>query len=194
MSEGGSEYLLSTCCGEEINLRTYQEGVETQKIDLLPYIRINLPGFPSVWFDKEAEGRGFKFSDKEDAPGDAQNDTTIADFEAYLAATPEEDWEAEAVVDWQAVPVQPLRGDLAQMGDLLSVYSGYVSGAEPVGYGRNETEQGEHDDESIDWEEAEFAEYWEEDAGGQGKGNKADTEDRKIGEDENAEEEEDAQE
>lgn len=156
LSYGGNVYLL-TAYGEQINLRTYQEGVETQKINLLPYIRVEMQGFPDAWFDQEGTLRGVKFSDRDYETGYAENDAVEVDSETFIEASAEDDWETRATVDWQAVPVQPLRGNLAQKGDPLEVYSDYTKCEESVGCGRNETEQGEHEDENIDWEQADIA-------------------------------------
>jgi hypothetical protein len=148
-----SDIYLMTWYGRDINLLVYQEGKEVQKLNLLPYIRISIEGYPEIWYDSDGNLQGVRFSDRSYSKAHTENDSLEVDAEQFIDNLDALDF--TCTVNWDAIHVQPLQGELVKRGDRVIIFSDYIKGKERVRYGLNETEQGLHV-ENIDWEDDSF--------------------------------------
>lgn len=148
LEKAGNIYLL-TWYGEDVTLQTYQSGRQTQKINLLPFIRINIKRYPEMWFNDKGQLQGIKFRDNDHLPGWASHPGKVVSYETFLNQMLKGRWQFTTTVDWNAIPVEVLQGDLAQKGDHLALNSSYGSERIRVGYGFNELEEGEYEDETV---------------------------------------------
>lgn len=112
--------------GESINLLTYIDGEEVQRINLLPYITVSGPEGITFALDEEANPLGV--------------DRAKVCDESFLS-------QASAQVNWDAVSVKPLTGDLLQPGEIIEVLIYPDSDPESLEYGVNDLEIGESPDE-----------------------------------------------
>lgn len=141
-------YLLAWY-GEDIFLLTYRDGAEVQKIPMLPRIRLKIKGYPEIWFDETNQMRGIKFKGLDYRQGWAENESRVVNDETFIDKMIEDKLKFSATVDWDAVNVEPFAGEAAKPGDHLIVFSNYTKEKIKVGYGFNELETGEYEDETV---------------------------------------------
>lgn len=110
---------LLYCYGEDINLLTYLHGEERQRINLLPYIRIEGEDGRTFALDENAEPVGV--------------DSNVVCQEDFLMT-------AQASVDWNSVPVLPLTGERLQPDEAAEVRTNYGFEWETLEYGFNDRE------------------------------------------------------
>ncbi len=154
-----SAFKLITWYGGEVNLLVYQEGKEVQKLNLLPYIRIHIEDYPKARYDSNGQLITVKFNNKSFKKEDDENDKSELNSSRSIKKIKSLD--LACVVDWDAISIQSLQGELVKKGDKVTIFSNYIEAKERVGYGVNETEFGLYR-ETIDWE-ADELEWREED-------------------------------
>jgi hypothetical protein len=111
---------LLYCYGESVNLQTFVDGEERQRLNLLPYITV-----------RGADGLAFAL-DAQATPVGVDR-ATVCDESFLVTATAE--------VDWAAVPVLPLQGDLLRPGEEVEVLTAYVDYPVRLRYGFNDREE-----------------------------------------------------
>lgn len=116
LSRGLTLYLLCWY-GASLNLDVFQRGALTQSIDLRPHLAITIEGYPELTFDAEGKVRGYDFTKQEDEDDDDADEGSLADqlFSGALEDV------TEARLDWEALVVPALDGEVAREGDLLNV-------------------------------------------------------------------------
>jgi hypothetical protein len=105
--------------GETVNLLTFIDGEERQRLNLRPYITV-----------RGEDGTEFTLGER-GLPGEIDQDS-VCD-EDFLSS-------AQAHIDWSAVKVLPLTGDLLQPGEALELQIGYVDYPVLLQYGFNDLE------------------------------------------------------
>lgn len=106
--------------GENVTLFTFIDGEEIQRLDLKPYITI------------QGED-GTEFTLTETGLSSDVDESGVCD-PAFLET-------AQATVDWDAVPVEVLTGDLFQPGDEIELQLGYSDYPVTLTYGFNDFEK-----------------------------------------------------
>jgi hypothetical protein len=147
------DIYLMTWYGRDVNLLVYQEGKEVQKLNLLPYIHITIEGYPEIGYDENGNLQGLKFSNQSYRKGYDDSESFEVDGKKFIDNL--DALSFTSTINWNAIPVQALQGDLVKKGDKVTIFSNYMEAEELVGYGLNETEYGLHK-ENIDWDDDEF--------------------------------------
>jgi hypothetical protein len=141
---------LTVWYGRDISLATYQEGIRTGYISLLPYITIHIPGLPAIWFDEQNSLRGISFSDrlvKRDPEAELEMDS-----EDFIELVLSDAFDFRFTVDWEAVPTEALSGMLAMPGQAVQIETSYTGETLFVPYGYSEFEDGLSSLPGFDWE------------------------------------------
>jgi hypothetical protein len=107
--------------GETVNLSTFIDSVEQQRLDLKPYITV------------QGED-GTEFTLTEDGLPSGIDETVVCDS-GFLET-------AQATVDWSLLAVMPLSGDLLQPGEELELQTGHTEYPVLLRYGFNDLEEG----------------------------------------------------
>lgn len=127
--------------GMNLELITFYAGKEVQRQNLLPHIRVRVEGYPPIWFDESGVRHGVKFDNQSMDEGYAENPDPEIEHQSWKEALKADKF--SAVMDWGVVCVPPLEGNPAQRGDRLRVDQQWV------GFGTNDVESGEYDDENL---------------------------------------------
>ncbi len=136
--------------GRCINLMVYQQGKKEQEINLLPYITFQIPEFPLISFDVSGHIRGIDFPDRQKY-GDKTADFKI-ETDDFVDLVLSDDFEFGFYVDWQSVPFQPLRGQLAAPGEDVMVEANYIRSIRTLPYGYSYDEDGIPRAPGFEWE------------------------------------------
>ncbi|MBX7222074.1 MAG: hypothetical protein K1Y36_19135 [Blastocatellia bacterium] len=111
--------------GQAVNLITFINGQEAQRLNLLPFITVSGPGSISFSLDEEANPVGV--------------DREVVCTEKFTLS-------AQVQVNWEAIPVLPLTGELVRRGDKVTASHIYGSDEVELEYGYNDLECGEGGD------------------------------------------------
>jgi hypothetical protein len=140
---------LTVWYGREILLSVYQNGSRVQMINLLPYLTIQIPGFPLISFDFDGNIKGLFFSDALDK-GDRESGFEV-DTDDFIDLVTSDDFEFHFEVDWSSVPYPNLDGTLAMPGERVRIETSDTHENLPVAYGFTEFEDGPAKTD-FDWE------------------------------------------
>jgi hypothetical protein len=124
LAQGMGLYLLCWY-GANLTLNVFQHGVLTRSIDLHPFIRISVDGYPEITFTGPGQPVGHDFSS--DAEQDVDDDSLSSLF--FMGEV--EDM-TTVTVDWDRVAAPPLLGEVAEPGDHLTVAGAGSESAEAV--------------------------------------------------------------
>jgi hypothetical protein len=130
--------------GQQVVASVYEDGERVTTVDLLPYVRVEIDGYPPMTF---APGGG---DSKDRLHGIEDAETDLLEELSLLG---EDNPETAVTLDWPAVAAQlpPLTGDPAEPADELTITSHYTGGEETISVGMTETESGESY-EDLDWD------------------------------------------
>lgn len=147
------DIYLTVLYKRRICLTVYQKGKISQKINLLPYIRIKIENYPDVWFDDEGNLQGIVLTDElgeKSFVGHAD-----VDKNKLLNELLDGDIKFSSTISWDDISIQPLTDDKAQPEDTLTFQSRCGLGEETYGYGLTEDEMGFYL-RNIDWNKDDF--------------------------------------
>ncbi|MEW2498500.1 hypothetical protein AB0942_33960 [Streptomyces nodosus] len=116
VSEGGFE--LTPSSGQELSLRVYQQGKPAAKHDLIPLLRLQIPGFAEMGFDDDYDHVGGEPEPDSDADG-VDDPELLADMRAE--ALLEHHGEVGVTVEWHRVLLPALREPLLPEGQSVTV-------------------------------------------------------------------------
>jgi tetratricopeptide (TPR) repeat protein len=156
-----SLYLL-LWYGTSIFTQTYQNGVRTQKIDLLPFIQVKIHGFEAFWVTDWQRMTNLQVENSNDTiekPDDGEL--------FFNSKNNDMEWNWNILIDWGNIDVERLSGNILKKRSRVIMYSNYTGQETRVSYGIYETEEGWYQ-RNIDWDsiwdiaEAEDDEGWDE--------------------------------
>lgn len=111
LAEGVNLYLLCWY-GAQLTLGVHQHGVRVWSIDLHPYLTISVEGYPDVTFTGPGEPVGWDFDDDYETDEGSLSDLLfIGELEDRTTVT----------VDWDRIMVPALQGEVARLGDLVTL-------------------------------------------------------------------------
>jgi hypothetical protein len=125
----GQNVCLLCWYGATLELTVHQDGAQTQRIDLHPYLTVSIEGYSDITF----AGPGQPLSD------DVRSDDGSDDSLSERLLTGQLDDEISAVVDWERIDVPALLGNVARPGDLVAFDGDQL----------NEAEEAAADDEAL---------------------------------------------
>ncbi|WP_197041215.1 hypothetical protein [Chondromyces apiculatus] len=132
LGSGSGVYLVGWY-GESILLSVYVPGEARRTIDLLPFIRLVIPGYPVLTFE---DGEcSFDFEEDEAAH---EEEETLSYKLFGDAIRP-----SEVIVDWEAANVPPLPAPILPAGTEVRVHSNYLGHDREAIYGHNDFEGGD---------------------------------------------------
>ena len=116
-AELAEEINLYLVCwyGARLTLDVYQQGEQTDSIDLHPFLTISIAGYPDITFTGPGEPVGYDFEADEEAEDDTE---TLSDrmFAGELGDA------VDVRVHWDRVEVPSLRGEVAREGDMVALH------------------------------------------------------------------------
>ncbi len=132
--EAGEQNFWLTICNRTIRIRTFQQGVCTQDIDVLPHLTYFVSGYDKV--EKDTSGTDILWLN--DSWGIIKNPVKMVYGKSY----PESIIEIKYEINWGKVGVEPLQIPIMQKGDKQTIGLLYVGEKKKVGLLAYETEQG----------------------------------------------------
>ncbi|MGK4903420.1 hypothetical protein [Streptomyces albus] len=97
--------------GADLALDVYQQGERVQSIDLHPFITIRVDGYPDIVFHGPGKTTGSVVG--------ADDPERVKKLLADGMVAGDFDGRTEVTVDWDSVPVPPLIGEIADIGDYV---------------------------------------------------------------------------
>ncbi|MFI9358680.1 hypothetical protein [Streptomyces lydicus] len=126
-------YLLCRY-GARLTLDVYQEGKQTDSIDLHPFLTLSIAGRPDITFTGPGEPVGYDF----EADEEAEDETTTLSYRMFAGALGDA---VKVTVHWDRVEVPPLNGDVVREGDVVELHPRPHHVAHTAAYGRQDFEE-----------------------------------------------------
>lgn len=131
----GIGVYLAAWYGEDILVTAYAPGEPPRTVDLLPFIRIRIPGYPDITFpDGECS---FDFQEDEAAQ---ESEEDALSHKLFC----DEIQPSEVIIDWGAAELPPLPPPVLPAGEPARVFSHYLGYEREAVYGHNDFEGGDH--------------------------------------------------
>ncbi|MEZ4383126.1 MAG: hypothetical protein R3A79_17495 [Nannocystaceae bacterium] len=117
LRDGHSLYYLCWY-GARLRLHVFQGGAYERSVDLLPLLRVDIDGYPTITFNADGEAEGYDFED-DDYEGSLSGMMFDDDLPPYRCAL---DWERVAAL------VPALREPVVDRGELVNVDGEWIDG------------------------------------------------------------------
>ncbi|MES4905226.1 MULTISPECIES: hypothetical protein [unclassified Streptomyces] len=143
LSDSLNVYLLCWHNSAQLALHVYQQGTRTHSIDLRPFVTVSVDGYPDITFLDSGEPTGY-------AAG-ADDPATVSQVLADGMFSRELDGAIKVTVDWDAIEVPSLIGEIAADGDYVLLAED-PDGADFEDYGWEDSEEDDDLDED-EWED-----------------------------------------
>ncbi|MEV5986350.1 hypothetical protein AB0L85_15195 [Streptomyces sp. NPDC052051] len=134
-AELAEEINLYLLCwyGARLTLDVYQQGKQTDSIDLHPFLTISITGYPDITFTGPEEPVGYDF----EADEEAEDETTPLSHRMFAGDLGDA---VKATVHWDRIEVPSLSGEVAREGDVVALHP--IPGrSEHAKYGRQDFEE-----------------------------------------------------
>ncbi|MDX3232132.1 hypothetical protein [Streptomyces sp. ME19-01-6] len=95
----------------ELALHVYQQGTRTHSIDLHPFVTVSVDGYPDITFLDSGEPTGYAVG--------ADDPAKVSEVLADGMFSGELDKALKVTVDWDAIEVPALTGEVATYGDYV---------------------------------------------------------------------------
>lgn len=114
----GGGFELTASAGQELSLRIYQQGALVAEHDLIPLLRLQIPGFAEMGFDDDYDHVGGEPEPDSDADG-IDDPELLVDMRAE--ALIDHHHEIGVTVEWHRVLLPALREPLLPEGKSVTV-------------------------------------------------------------------------
>ncbi|MGW1373010.1 hypothetical protein ACWD6P_01860 [Streptomyces sp. NPDC002446] len=116
-AELAAEINLYLLCwyGARLTLDVYQQGKQTDSIDLHPFLTLSIAGYPDITFTGPDEPVGYDFAADEEAADETQT-LSHRMFAGDLGDA------VTVTVHWDRIEVPPLSGEVVREGDLVALH------------------------------------------------------------------------
>ncbi|MER5619238.1 hypothetical protein [Streptomyces sp. NPDC002215] len=101
--------------GARLTLDVYQQGKQTDSIDLHPFLTISIAGYPDITFTGPGESVGYDF----EADEEAEDETTTLSYRMFAGELGDA---VNVTVDWDRIEVPSLRGEMVREGDVVALH------------------------------------------------------------------------
>ncbi|WP_255954824.1 hypothetical protein [Streptomyces odontomachi] len=117
-AELAEEINLYLLCwyGARLSLDVYQQGKQTDSIDLHPFLAIAVAGYPTITFTGPEQPVGYDF----EADEEAEDETDTLSYRMFAGELGDT---VSVTVDWDRVQVPPLRGKAVGEGDTVALHA-----------------------------------------------------------------------
>ncbi len=127
-SEQGEIYLL-TWYGEDVNLMICKDNAVMKTINLLPFIKVRLDGYPEISFNNDGKLIGFNF-EKDDKENEEEDRLSYKLFLNKIK-------KVEVIIDWNSMKIPKLEGEIIEKGEPVKIYLPRWSEMFELDYGYN---------------------------------------------------------
>ncbi len=145
LSSGNGVYLIAFY-GEDIVVGVHVPGKQPRRIDLMPFIDVELPGHPSFVkrgvcnfdFAADEEEHDDEEEDEDEDEDEAEAEDTLVNKLLCDAIKP------EVTIDWEAAAIPALPGPVLPAGTAVHIKSSYTGQVRQATFGHNDFEGGDH--------------------------------------------------
>jgi len=130
LSKSSNVYLV-VVQGESIRLTAYEDGAPVKQINMLPYITIDVPGYPTIAFDRHGELLGFDMEADVEVGDEDEDEISTMRLFTYKAG------HIAVRIDWEAAAIPALKGARIAPGEEVELRSDFLRGTATVRYGYN---------------------------------------------------------